>query len=63
MYVSLVQSENTGVAPTEVMASAVALKLIAVVITSSPGFIPHAFKDMTRASDPFPTPTAYFTPQ
>ena len=45
-------STNTGVAPTWLMASAVAKKVKGVVITSSPGPMPRARRAMTRASVP-----------
>ena len=49
-------------APTWLMASAVAKKVKGVVITSSPGPIPRARRDITRASVPELQPTAWRAP-
>jgi hypothetical protein len=56
-------STKTGVAPTRLMASAVAKKVKGVVITSSPGPTPRARRAMTKASVPEFTPMACFTPK
>ena len=42
------------------MAPTVATKVFAAVITSSPGLIPNALREILIASVPLPTPTAYF---
>mgnify|MGYP001279311400 CR=1 FL=1 len=48
-------STNIGVAPTILIASAVAIKVCGVVITSCPFVTPHAIKDNTNAKVPLPT--------
>ena len=62
MVYSSLLSTNTGVAPTITIAPTVAMKVLGVVITSSPGPIPRAFMETYNASVPLPTPTAYFVP-
>ena len=56
-------STNTGVAPTALIASAVAMKVLGTVITSSPSPTPMARRISPRASVPLPTPMAWRTPQ
>jgi hypothetical protein len=46
-----------------VIASEVAMKLFAAVMTSSPGPMPSAFRAMNSASVPLATPTQWSTPQ
>ena len=58
----LSQSINTGLAPSSVIAPTVATKVLAAVITSSPGFIFKHFKLSLIASVPELTPTAYLVP-
>ena len=52
------QSTRTGLAPAYEMASAVAMNVLATVITSSPAPMPRARRIRWRASVPEPTPTA-----
>ena len=56
------QSTNIGIAPNSQIAPTVATKVFAVVITSSPAFIPRTFKLSFIASVPELTPTANFVP-
>lgn len=49
----------TGFAPQWIMDSMVAINVKGVVITSSPGPIPHAMSARRIASVPLATPTAY----
>ena len=56
-------STKTGVAPQKDMASAVAMKVLGTVMTSSPGPTPSASRAIQRASVPLPTPTASGQPQ
>ena len=50
-------STNTTCAPAILIASDVATKLLATVMTSSPGPMPSAFSAMNSASVPLATPT------
>ena len=59
MYVSESISVNTGVAPTIPIASAVATKVNAEVITSSPAPMSKALRARCRASVPEFKPRAY----
>ena len=52
-------STNTGIAPILAMEPAVEKKVYGEAITRSPGPIPALIKDMSRASVPEETPTAY----
>src|SRR5690606_56578 len=52
LQVSGSTSTNTGLAPSSTMTSAVATKVNDVVMTSSPGPMPSAIRDMSRASVP-----------
>ena len=54
------QSTKTGIAPSSAIAPTVAIKVFAVVITSSPGTTPFALKASFIASVPELTPIAYF---
>ncbi len=63
LYVFGLMSTNTTWAPAILMASDVAMKLFATVMTSSPGPTPSAFRAMNSASVPFATPTHRSTPQ
>ena len=56
-------STKTGSAPVMEMASAVAMKLLGTVITSSPALMPRAARASQSASVPLLTPTALFAPQ
>ena len=56
-------SINTGVAPTAVIASAVAIKVCATVITSSPGCSPSAANTIWRAAVPVLTAMQCSVPQ
>ena len=56
-------STKTTLAPDIVIASDVAMKLLATVMTSSPLPIPMAFSARKMASVPFPTPMQCFAPQ
>ena len=56
------QSTNTAVPPAIQMASAVAKKVLALVMTSSPGPMPSAMRVSQMASVPLPRPMAYFVP-
>ena len=56
-------STNTGVAPTYLIASAVAIKVKALVITSSPFVIPSASRARCKASVPDAQPIACLTPR
>ena len=56
-------SANTTLAPDNVMASEVAIKVFAGTITSSPGPTPKTFRAINKASVPFPTPTQCLTLQ
>jgi hypothetical protein len=47
-------SQNTTLPPAIVIAALVAIHEKAVVITSSPGFMPRAFIAITNASEPLP---------
>ena len=49
-------SQKTGVAPTWLTASAVAINVALGTITSSPGLMPNASNDKNKASVPLPTP-------
>ena len=49
-----------GIAPTSKIASTVAIKLKAWVITSSPGLTPHAFRAILMAAVPEVTHKTYF---
>ena len=51
---------NTGVAPQSIIASIVAIKLNGWVITSSPGLIPRAFKQIFKAEVPEDTANEYW---
>jgi len=51
-------STNTGTAPQALMASAVAMNVLAVVITSSPSPIPNPCRAKYNAEVPLPHPTA-----
>ena len=55
-------SAKTGRAPTFVIASAVAMNVWAVVITSSPGPMPSARRESSSAAVPELTPTAPAAP-
>ena len=55
-------STKTGVAPTSLMASAVAIKVKGDVKTASPGPMPLAIRAMSRASVPEAQATACLTP-
>jgi len=55
-------SANTGVAPQADIASAVAMKVSATVITSSPGPTPQLKAASRTASVPFASPTARAAP-
>jgi len=63
LYVSGRQSTNTGFAPVNEIDEDEAIKLLAGVITSSPGPIPKARIPNSKADIPLSKPTAYFTPQ
>src|SRR5690606_9977515 len=63
VYVRGSTSTRTGWAPTYAMASTVAIKVLAAVMTSSPGPMPYARNAISRADVPESTPTAYFTSQ
>lgn len=63
LNVDILGSTNTGVAPTYVTASAVAMYVFEGTITSSPSPIPKALSISISASRPFPTPTQYFVLQ
>ena len=54
-------SANTGTAPAQITAPAVATKVIEGTITLSPGPIPAAFKATTTAAVPLVTATAFLT--
>ena len=56
-------STKTGVAPQNDIASAVAMKVLGTVMTSSPGPTPSASSAIQRASVPLPTPTHSVHPQ
>ncbi len=56
------ESTKTAVAPAIQIASAVAKKVLVVVMHSSPGPMPRAMNDSQIASVPLPTPMAYFIP-
>ena len=56
-------SIKTGIAPTYFMASAVAINVNALVMTSSPAPIPSAIKAKCNASVPEATPMACLTPR
>ena len=56
------QSTKIGIAPNSHIAPTVATKVLAAVITSSPGLIFKTFKLNFIASVPEFTPTAYFVP-
>ena len=56
-------STNTALAPAIQIASAVAKKVLAVVMISSPGFTPRAMNTSQRASVPELRPTAYLVPE
>ena len=56
------QSTKTGIAPISVIAPAVATKVLAAVITSSPGPTFKTFKESFIASVPELTPTANLVP-
>ncbi len=58
LYVSGSISAKTGVAPVAEIASALAMKVKGVVITSSPGPIPKARSTSSMAAVPELTPTA-----
>ena len=60
--VSVSQSTRTAVQPAIHIASAVAKKVLALVINSSPSPRPSAMKVSHSASVPLPTPMAYFAP-
>ena len=62
LRVSLSQSTSTAVQPAIQIASAVAKKVLALVISSSPGPSPRAMKVSHSASVPLPTPIAYLEP-
>ena len=62
-YVSGSMSTKTGFAPTNAIASAVAIKVFDTVITSSPGPILQARSAKARASVPDELPTPYWHPQ
>ncbi len=55
-------STNTGVAPTAMIASTVAMKVLAGVMTSSPGPISNARSASSIAASPVPTPIAWRAP-
>ena len=55
-------SQNTGLAPAATIAHADAINEFAGQITSSPKLIFNDFKINVKASEPFPTPNAYFEP-
>jgi len=57
------QSTSTTLPPAIQIASAVAKKVFAVVMTSSPSFRPRAMKVSQRASVPEFTPIACFVPE
>ncbi len=57
------QSTRTALAPAIQMASAVAKKVLAWVMTSSPGPMPSAIRDSQMASVPLPTPMACLLPK
>jgi hypothetical protein len=57
------QSTSTGVAPTARMAPTVAMKVLACVMTSSPGPISAARSASSSAESPESVPTASVTPQ
>ena len=59
LYVSGCASTRTGLAPVADMAKAVAMKVFAAVITSSPLPIPMARKVSSSAEMPESTPMAY----
>ena len=63
LRVTGLMSTNTTCAPAIRMASDVATKLLATVITSSPGPIPSVRNAMNNASVPFATPTQCPTSQ
>ena len=54
---------NTGSAPVWRIAVEVAMKVIGVVITSSPGPMPSAFSERMRAEVQLVTPTAKGAPR
>ena len=56
------QSTNFTSAPVWVMASAVAMNVQGVVITSSPGPMSMAERAMWSAAVPLASPTQYFVP-
>ena len=55
-------STNTGVAPTAMMASTVAMNVLAGVITSSPAPTSNARSASSIAASPVPTPMAWLAP-
>ncbi len=59
---SAVTSANVGVAPARMIASAVAMKVFAGTITSSPGRTSRARSGTSRASVPLATPMTWSTP-
>ena len=56
-------SANTGTAPSRAIEPAVAKNVNEGQITSSPGLIPRAISEQSRASVPLLTPMACLTPQ
>ncbi len=56
-------SMKTGTAPSLEMDAPVAKKVKETVTTRSPGLIPKAIKESSRASVPEATPMAWGTPQ
>ena len=56
-------STKTGMAPTYLIASAVAINVNGVVMTSSPSPMPSAINAKCRASVPEATPIACLTPK
>ncbi len=63
LKVAASMSQNTGVAPSRLTTSAVAMKVKGVVKTACPGPMPRAMRAMSRASVPEAQPTACLTPQ
>ena len=63
LNVSITGSTNRGLAPTYVIAKAVAIYVLEGTITSSPTPISIALKIKINESKPEATPTQYLTPQ
>ena len=63
LYVSGSISTKTGTQFASRTIDAVAMKVYGVIITSSPGFTPHAMSAILSATDPLTQAIAYFDPQ